>query len=91
VCHTLEEVLTLTQSISPEELFVIGGAEIYALMLPFCLQVRLTRVQAEVESDTFFPTLSETQWKWTELTPWETAASGLVFRHETAVRFQNER
>lgn len=36
-------------------LFVIGGAELYAALLPRCSEILLTRVPIEVSGDTFFP------------------------------------
>lgn len=38
-----------------QEVFVIGGAEIYAQTLPRCSDLYLTVVKREVEGDTFFP------------------------------------
>lgn len=32
--------------------YVVGGAEIYQLLLPYCQELRLTRVETEVEGDT---------------------------------------
>ena len=37
------------------EIFICGGAEIYAQALPRCSELYLTVVQREVEGDTFFP------------------------------------
>ncbi|MDB6173025.1 MAG: Dihydrofolate reductase [Chthoniobacteraceae bacterium] len=37
------------------EIFVIGGAEIYAQLLPRCTDLYLSVVQREVEGDAFFP------------------------------------
>jgi len=37
------------------EVFVIGGAQLYALLLPRCSEVLLTQVNREVEGDVFFP------------------------------------
>ena len=37
------------------DVFICGGAQIYALALPFCTDLFLTRVKREVEGDTFFP------------------------------------
>ena len=39
------------------EVMVMGGAEIYRLLLPRAEVLYLTRVQARVEGDTFFPEL----------------------------------
>jgi dihydrofolate reductase len=45
-----------------EEAFVIGGAEIYNLALPFADRIYLTEVDAEVEGDAFFPELDMRHW-----------------------------
>jgi dihydrofolate reductase len=37
------------------DIFVCGGAEIYAQLLPFCSDLYLTLVKREVEGDAFFP------------------------------------
>ncbi len=46
-----------------DEVFVIGGAQIYELAM--CQSVRLYRtvVDAEIEGDTFFPEYDTSQWK----------------------------
>ncbi|MDQ5955429.1 MAG: dihydrofolate reductase [Patescibacteria group bacterium] len=45
-----------------DEVFVIGGGEIYRLALPWARRVYLTRVHTQAEGDTIFPTLSESEW-----------------------------
>ena len=37
------------------DVFVIGGAEIYAQLIPRCAELLLTVVPAEIEGDTVFP------------------------------------
>ena len=39
----------------PRELFVCGGAEIYAQLLPLCTDIYLTIVNKEIIGDAFFP------------------------------------
>jgi dihydrofolate reductase len=39
--------------------FIAGGAEIYAQLLPFCSELLLTRVKRTVEGDAFFPPFEE--------------------------------
>jgi dihydrofolate reductase len=41
--------------IDDEEVFVIGGAELYALALPLADELQLTEIAADVEGDVFFP------------------------------------
>ena len=38
-----------------DEVFVIGGAQIYAAALPFADELLLTEIDAEIEGDTLFP------------------------------------
>ncbi|MFO7306442.1 MAG: type 3 dihydrofolate reductase [Gammaproteobacteria bacterium] len=44
------------------EAMVIGGAEIFAQVLPRTDRIYLTRVHANVEGDTFFPELVSEDW-----------------------------
>lgn len=46
----------------PDEVFVIGGGEIYRLALPWARRVYLTKVHAHVEGDTTFPDLPKLEW-----------------------------
>jgi dihydrofolate reductase len=48
-------VATLEKHPPSRSVFVIGGAQIYAQLLPKCTEVYLTQVFREVEGDTFFP------------------------------------
>lgn len=43
----------------PGDVFICGGAEIYAQALPFCSDLFLTRVKRSVEGDAFFPAFEE--------------------------------
>lgn len=45
-----------------EEVFVIGGAQIYALALPLAQRILATEVHAEVQGDAFFPALPSCMW-----------------------------
>jgi dihydrofolate reductase len=56
--HSLEEALEKAKSID-ENIFVIGGAEIYKQTLPFADRIELTIVNSDVPADTFFPEYSE--------------------------------
>jgi dihydrofolate reductase len=46
-----------------EEIFVIGGAEIYRLALARADRVYLTRIDAAFEGDTTFPALDPAEWR----------------------------
>lgn len=58
--NSLEEALAKKQH---ENLWVIGGAEIYALCLPFADKILLTHIEHTFEgADTFFPEIDLKQW-----------------------------
>jgi dihydrofolate reductase len=46
-----------------EDIFIIGGGEIYTLALPFTDKIELTRVHENYDADAFFPEINEEQWK----------------------------
>lgn len=52
----------LMRCIDQENAFVIGGAQIYELLLPYCDTVYMTRVLDNFTGDAFFPTLYHTDW-----------------------------
>jgi dihydrofolate reductase len=64
VVDSIEKAL----AISPknENVFIIGGGEIYTLGLPFAQKIELTRVHNDFEADVFFPEIDLKQWKLVE-------------------------
>jgi len=46
-----------------DEIMVIGGDQIYRVFLPFADRLYLTRVEAEVEGDAFFPEVDLSDWE----------------------------
>ena len=65
-----------------KEVYVIGGAEIYAQTLPKADIVYLTRVNTIIDADSFFPTLGE-EWKLYSEEPFNADA-----KHAFAFTFQ---
>ena len=49
-----------------QNLFVIGGGEIYRQLLHHADKIELTWIDKEFEGDTYFPEIDENQWKMTE-------------------------
>ena len=64
-----------------EEVFVIGGAQIFEAAMPTADRIYLTEVEAEIAGDTWFPKLDRSQWMETEL-----ARQGLDERHAITTR-----
>jgi dihydrofolate reductase len=48
-----------------EDVFLIGGAEIYNLGLPFTDKIELTYINETFEADAFFPEIDFSEWKLT--------------------------
>jgi len=63
VVASLDEALQLARNAGDEEVFVIGGAEIYRQALPLAQRLYLTRVCASVDGDTFFPKWDTSGWQ----------------------------
>lgn len=55
IVHTLEDALNFAKQQGEVEAFVIGGAEIYKLALPYADTLYLTEIDAEIQGDTYFP------------------------------------
>lgn len=51
---------------SDEEVFVIGGSEIYRLALPYAQKLYLTHVHGKPEGDARFPHLNADEWQATQ-------------------------
>ncbi len=69
VVHSLDEALSLLSS--EEEIFIIGGAEIYALALPLANCLYITQVGGSFEGDTHFPEWQGEQWELVNSTKFE--------------------
>lgn len=67
IVHSLEEALA--EGRKQDELMVIGGGEIYAMMLPFADKLLVTVIDEDIEGDTKFPEVDWKQWKETANTP----------------------
>ncbi len=62
VVNSVEEAIELARSKGESEVFVCGGAEIYAQSLDGADRLYLTLVDTEVSADTFFPEWNEDDW-----------------------------
>jgi dihydrofolate reductase len=57
--RTISDLGHIDRSNETREVFICGGAEIYALALPLCSDLYLTVVKREVEGDVLFPPFEE--------------------------------
>ena len=61
IANSLNQALQIAKS---EEVFIIGGAEIYDLALPKADKLYLTQIDADFkEADTFFPEIDLSHWQ----------------------------
>ncbi|WP_379126933.1 dihydrofolate reductase [Paenibacillus sp. sgz500958] len=61
VVHTVDQALE--EAVSGDELMVIGGAEIYRMMLPHADKLIVTLIEEEFAGDTFFPEVDWSLWR----------------------------
>ena len=59
VVHSIEEALEEAKKYSSEDVYVIGGDEIYRAMLPYCDVAHVTKIDYEYQADAYFPNLDE--------------------------------
>ena len=62
IVHNLKEIVDKYKT-SKEEVFVIGGGEIYSAFLPYCKNLYLTKINKNFEGNTYFPKIEPSQWK----------------------------
>ena len=61
MAHSLEEAVAMFPA--EEELFIIGGAQIYKQALPLVDKLYLTIVHRDYEGDTSFPEIDYSEWR----------------------------
>lgn len=59
IAHSLKDALKMAKKINREEIFVIGGGQIYKETMPAADKLYLTIVNDEPSADTFFPDYPE--------------------------------
>ncbi|THE10388.1 dihydrofolate reductase [Bacillus timonensis] len=62
VIHSIEEIVKMSEE-TQQELFVIGGAEIFKEILPNTDRLYITEIDEEFEGDTYFPAFDKSEWK----------------------------
>ena len=63
MARSLEELLDIIKNYNTDNVFVIGGSQIYSMLLPYCDTAYVTKFQKSFEKDAFFPNLDNSdQW-----------------------------
>ncbi|MDB5240300.1 MAG: Dihydrofolate reductase [Spirosoma sp.] len=62
VVHTLDDAIATAGNQNQEEIFVIGGAEVYSMALPIATTLYLTEIYKAYEGDAYFPQFDKNEW-----------------------------
>ena len=90
VVHDPEELQQLLTDVDTDRVYVIGGEQIYRLLLPYCDTVYVTKVDYAYQADAFFPDLdSMPEWELTEESEEQTCFD-IEFTFRTYKRKQND-
>lgn len=66
VISSIEEAIKQANATGSQELFIIGGADIYQQLLPAIDRLYLTIVEGSFDGDAYFPQLNPKDWQETE-------------------------
>jgi len=71
VCNCIEDLLVEIKKYNAEDVFVIGGEKIYTALLEYCTKAYVTKIDAVLKSDTFFPNIDEMpEWELVQNPEW---------------------
>ena len=88
--NSVDELLEKIKEYNSDDVYVIGGAQIYLLLLPYCDTALITHVDAVAdEADAKRPVLSPDEWKQTECSE-EYENNGIKFRFTTYKRTEKD-
>lgn len=63
IAKNIDEMFEKIKKYNTDDVYVIGGAQIYSLLLPYCDTVLMTKIDAVAkEADAKFPELNSTEW-----------------------------
>lgn len=58
----IEHAIDYAKTLNQQEIFIIGGAQIYAQSITVADQIHLTKIHKTVEGDAFFPQINPDEW-----------------------------
>lgn len=83
--HSLAELEKLLQNKNTDDVYVIGGGMIYALLLPYCDELNLTVIEHTFDASVFFPDFRKDE-------SWTLAGVSQTFTHDLIkYRFEDYR
>lgn len=62
IVNSVETAVSIANELDMDEIFVIGGAEVYRQLLPQIQRIYLTEIHQQFAGDAFFPELNKDEW-----------------------------
>ena len=62
VVHTLKEGIDTAITLGANEVFIIGGAQVFNEAMSFANRIYITRIHHQFEGDAFFPEIDHKKW-----------------------------
>ncbi len=64
ICCSKDQLFQCLADYDPEDVFIIGGEQVYREFLPYCDKVYVTKIDAVFPADKYFPNLDEdSEWE----------------------------
>ncbi|MBL6989032.1 MAG: dihydrofolate reductase [Bacteriovoracaceae bacterium] len=82
VAHSLQDAVLMAKNAGEEELFILGGAQIYEQALELASKIHLSRIDFEGEADAYFPQFEHLEWKKTQSVEHEAINDTPSWRYE---------
>ncbi|PCJ98180.1 MAG: hypothetical protein COA45_08500 [Zetaproteobacteria bacterium] len=60
--HAINHAKSIAREDHKEEIFIIGGAQIYTQSIQYANRIHLTKVHRKVDGDAFFPEFNDKEW-----------------------------
>lgn len=63
VVNTIEKAISQARAMDINEIFIVGGAEIFKSAIPHAKRIYLTRIHHQFDGDIYFPEMNLSEWK----------------------------
>lgn len=77
IAHSIYEALEMAYDAGEEEVFIIGGGQVYASAMSYLDKIYVTLVDIVIDGDTYFPPLSPEEWQLVDENFYEADADNL--------------
>lgn len=89
IARSLEDLLSVLAAFDSDDIYVIGGEQVYRELLPLCDTVYVTIIEAVYEADKHFPNLDQMEeWEQTDLGE-QREENGVTYRFATYRRHKD--